>query len=45
MDKRVTIRLDDELYKELQEWSNQSGLKVSDSVRYLIQEGLASMQA
>lgn len=45
MDKKITIRLDERMYEELKEWSEQSNLKLSDSVRYLLQEGLASMQA
>lgn len=45
MDKKITIRLDEQMYEELKEWSEQSNLKLSDSVRYLLQEGLASMQA
>lgn len=45
MEKKITIRLDEQMYEELKEWSEQSNLKLSDSVRYLLQEGLASMQA
>lgn len=45
MDKKITIRLDEQMYDDLKEWSKQSGLKLSDSVRYLLQEGLSSLEA
>lgn len=45
MEKKITIRLDEQMYDELKEWSEQANLKLSDSVRYLLQEGLASLQS